>query len=487
MKQSLQIRLGQQLTMTPQLQQAIRLLQLSTVELQTEIRQALDSNIMLEEVDEDIAEENDNNENSTDADTDDDKIDDVADIYEKQIIDELPTDSNWEDTFDYDSSSYKNNSSNVDKEFLLEHSKVETLQDSLMWQLELAHFSTKDRIIALAIVNSLENDGYLRCDLEDIQKNIINYDKIEIEIEEVKAVLKHVQSFDPVGVAARDLSECLLIQFNLYDKHTKWRDEAIYLLKNHLDLLSKRDYLTLMRRMKLAKEELMQVVALIQKLNPRPGNEIDTARIEYVVPDVFVKKINNSWLVELNHDLSPKLGINNYYVNLIKRATNKGDSEKLKSHLQEARWMIKSIKSRYETLLKVTMAIVERQADFFEYGEAKMKPLVLHDIADKLEMHESTISRVTTRKYLHTPRGVFELKYFFSSHVSTKDGGECSSTAIRALIKTLIANENVGSPLSDNKIAKVLANKGIKIARRTIAKYRESMSIPSSNERKCLI
>ena len=262
--------------------------------------------------------------------------------------------------------------------------------------------------------------------------------------------------------------------------------EAKRLVRKHLDLLGTHDYAQLSKRMKLSRDELRVVVNLIQSLNPRPGIQIGTSETTYVVPDVFAKKIKGLWKVELNSEVSPNLRVNNQYAGFISKLNNRADNNTLKTHLQEARWFIKSLNSRQETLLKVAKSIVERQADFLEYGEEAMKPLVLHDIAKELEMHESTISRVTTQKYLHTPRGIFELKYFFSSHVGTQNGGECSSTAIRAMIKKMVAAENSAKPLSDNKIATLLSERGIQVARRTVAKYREAMVIPPSNERKRL-
>jgi len=299
-------------------------------------------------------------------------------------------------------------------------------------------------------------------------------------------VLRRIQNFDPVGIGARDLSECLLLQLNELDDDIPWVKEGRVLVSKYIHLLSGRDFTQLSRKMKLNREQLQQVMAVIQKLNPRPGGQVVEHIPNYVVPDVFVKKVKEVWKVELNPDTLPKLRVNSHYASLISYTKKETDVSSLKTHLQEARWFIKSLKSRHETLLKVAGCIVRRQSAFLDYGEEAMKPMVLHDIAQELEMHESTISRVTTQKYIHTPRGIFELKYFFSSHVSTDNGGEFSSTAIRALIKKLIAAENVAKPLSDSKIAGLLSERGIKVARRTVAKYREAMVIPPSNERKRL-
>ncbi|HEY4731793.1 MAG TPA: RNA polymerase factor sigma-54, partial [Gammaproteobacteria bacterium] len=298
--------------------------------------------------------------------------------------------------------------------------------------------------------------------------------------------LHRIHNFDPVGVGARDLRECLLIQLQHLELETPWRERAQKLVSEYLPLLASRDYTQLMRRLKFTQDELREVISLVQSLNPRPGSLIASKPSEYIIPDVLVRKEKDTWRVELNTDAIPRIRINRDYAHLVKRADNSADNTYLRNHLQEARWFIKSLKSRNETLLKVATSIVERQRNFLEYGEEAMKALVLHDVAIAVGMHESTISRVTTQKYMHTPRGIFELKYFFSSHVSTEDGGECSATAIRALLKKLIAVENPAKPLSDSKLAQMLAEQGIKVARRTIAKYRESITIPSSSERKRL-
>jgi RNA polymerase sigma-54 factor len=300
-------------------------------------------------------------------------------------------------------------------------------------------------------------------------------------------VLKRIQHFDPAGVAARDLQECLLLQLRQLSPETMWLGQAKLVISHYLNLLGSRDYAQLMRRSRLKEDELRDVLHLIQTLNPRPGESVVHNEPEYIIPDVIVKKLNGRWRVELNPEIAPKIRVNNNYAGFIKRADNSTDNTFMKDQLQEAKWFIKSLQSRNETLLKVASKIVLHQQGFLDYGDEAMKPLILHDIAQAVDMHESTISRVTTQKYMHTPRGIFELKYFFSSHVSTSSGGECSSTAIRAIIKKLIAAENPKKPLSDSKIAEVLKDQGINVARRTIAKYREAMSIPPSNERKRLV
>jgi RNA polymerase sigma-54 factor len=496
MKQSLQLRLGQQLNMTPQLQQAIRLLQLSTLDLQVEIQQALESNIMLEVAEDDDfdteAPVNDTLEQATEAETaDNEEFSETAPSEDNAEINldepdnmplELSVDSEWEDIYDGNYTSDLPSGDFNTRDFTPQNSAVETLQDHLLWQLELTPLSDTDRLIAQALIDAIDEEGYLRTKVDEISQSL----DFDVDVREIEVVLMRVQQFDPVGVGARDLQECLLLQLKELPSTTSMLKEAQILISEYLSLLGAKDYTQLLKRMKLNREQLQEVIDLIQSLNPRPGTKIDSNPSSYIIPDVFVKKIKGQWRVDLNPEIAPKLRINNYYMGLITRAKNKSEADSLKNHLQEARWFIKSLRSRHETLLRVASCIVEKQKEFLDYGEEAMKPLVLHDIASELEMHESTISRVTTQKFIHTPRGIFELKYFFSSHVNTDGGGECSSTAIRALIKKLIAVENSAKPLSDSKIADVLSERGIQVARRTVAKYREAMGIPPSNERKLL-
>jgi len=477
MKQTLQLRLGQHLTMTPQLQQAIRLLQLSTMELQTEVQEALESNLMLE-VDEDAN-------SPTSSDSADEGGAPERDIVPTDIPSELPVDTVWEDIYDAVPVQYGAAGING-AEFEIPRAQSETLTDHLLWQLGLTRMSELDKAIATAVIDGIGEDGYLRVSLEDILKSLSTPD-LEIDQLEIEAVLHQVQNFDPIGVGARDLCECLSIQLRQCPDDTPWRQVAVTLVRDHLDLLGQRDYAQLMRLLKLQKEELQAVITLIKTLTPRPGDAIQSSQLEYVIPDVFVRNVKGTWRVELNPDAFPRVRVNSQYASLIRRADNSADNNCLKTHLQEARWLIKSLRSRSETLLKVATCIVERQQAFLEFGEEAMKPMVLHDVAEEVSMHESTISRVTTQKYMHTPRGLYELKYFFSSHVFTESGAECSSTAIRALLKKLIAAENGLKPLSDSKLAAILCQQGIRVARRTVAKYRESMAIPSSSERKSLM
>jgi len=468
--------------MTPQLQQAIRLLQLSTLELQSEVQDALDSNPMLEQDETGSAESRPDNSGVNETEKDRTV---AAEDNSETIPDELATDSNWEDVFDTGATTYSAPESGGSRD-IMETITVsgEGLHDHLLWQLELTHFSETDQHIGRIIIDSIDADGYLTTSLEDIHKQLD--ERLQIEHDEIRAVLHRIQQFDPVGVAARDLQENLQLQLQQYDPATPWLKEARILTRDYFGLLSSRNFTKLCRKMKLATDDLQHVIHLIQSLNPRPGSTFDTAEPEYIVPDVYVVKKNGKWQVELNTESTPKLRINSLYASMIKRGSNSKDNNFLRDNLQEARWFLKSLQSRHETLLKVSSCIVERQQDFFEHGEEAMKPMVLRSVADAIEMHESTVSRVTTRKYMHTPRGIYEFKYFFSSHVSTESGGECSATAIRAIIKKLVAAENPAKPLSDNKMASVLAEQGINVARRTIAKYRESLSISPSNERKRL-
>jgi len=504
MKQSLSLKIGQQLTMTPQLQQAIRLLQLSTLDLQQEIQQTLESNPLLELEDEfpDLpgADGADVAESTFEEPRELQSLDDSRDT---DIPADLPIDTQWDDVFQNGPlGSGAAGSEADDWDLDQRNSAGTTLQDHLRWQLNLCHLSEVDRMIGDTIIDSIDADGMLTTSIEDIcaSVNAEHSDLVDdpaaaaaelpaqtVEADEVIAVLKLIQQFEPAGVAARDLAECLLLQLRQLPDDTPWLAEAQALVGEHLALLGDRDYLTLSRRLKLPEDALTDIVRLIQTLNPRPGGAINTETAEYIVPDVFVRRHNGRWVVELNADTTPRLRINDTYAALIRRGDNSADNTYLKDNLQEARWFLKSLQSRNETLLKVASRIVERQRGFLEYGPEAMKPLVLADIAEAVGMHESTISRVTNRKYMHTPRGVFELKYFFSSHVSTQAGGEVSSTAIRAIIKKLTAEENPRKPLSDHKIAAILAEQNIVVARRTIAKYRESLAIPPSNERKRLV
>ncbi|MBF0219540.1 MAG: RNA polymerase factor sigma-54 [Gammaproteobacteria bacterium] len=511
MKQSLQLRISQQLTMTPQLQMAIKMLQLSTLELQLEVQQALDSNLMLEEGDEgSVYEEQQEADNAPHQQSDalsvngnDDDLaanhetpvierraaDEISSNGNDQIPDELPIDSNWDDIYDLGSSSNSSAGSSQEGDddqnpFERHNQRLENLGDYMHHQLQHVNLNDNERIIAEALVDALNRDGFITTPLEELQATLAAQ-QLVVEEDEILVVLHLLQSLDPPGIAARNLQESLLLQLRQLVPVPDERKMAERIIERYFDLLASRDYNQLKRRLKTDDATLGAVIDLIRSLNPRPAGQLGVDETQYITPDVIVSRTASSWRVELNSDAIPKLRINNHYASLIKEVRG-DDASTLKSHLQEAKWFLKSIQSRNETLLKVALCIVEHQRAFLEQGEVAMRPMVLLDIANELEMHESTISRTTTRKYMHTPQGIFELKYFFSSHVGTAGGGECSSTAIRAMIKTLISDEQAKKPLSDNKIAGILCGQGINIARRTVAKYREAMGIPPSNERKQL-
>ena len=478
--------------MTPQLQQAIKLLQLSTLDLQQEIQEALDANPLLE-VDE--GSDNDTIEKSNlDADNDvqpsasSESLDTNEALEKNELPDELPIDSTWDEYYSAGSAPAPGPASNDDEQ-IFQGETTDNIQDHLLWQMRLTPFSDVDRAIAIAIIDSIDESGYLTVSLDDILQSVNTEDEMEelVELDEVECVLKRIQMFDPIGSGSRTPQECLLVQLKQFADDTPWLNEAKLLIEEYADLLGSKDYRTLMRKSRLKEDDLREAMRLLQTLNPRPGSALITKEPEYVIPDVSVTKRNGRWVVELNPDSLLKLSVNQQYAAMSRQARNSSDSQFIRSHMQEAKWFIKSLESRNETLMKVANCIVQQQLGFFEHGPEMMKPMVLNDVAEMVDMHESTISRVTTQKYMHTPRGIFELKYFFSSHVATESGGECSSTAIRALIKKLVAAEKPSKPLSDSKIAQLLADQGIKVARRTIAKYRESLSIPPSNQRKSLI
>ncbi|MGO1246882.1 MAG: RNA polymerase factor sigma-54 [Oceanisphaera sp.] len=483
MKPILQLRMGQQLTMTPQLQQAIRLLQLSSLELQQEIQLALDNNPLLEQEEQD---EQSEAESQTAAPQQNDQLATDKAMEQHQLSDDLPMDTQWEEIYTASSGSTNAGLPEGMDDTVYQGETTETLQDYLLWQMQLTPFSDTDQAIALAIIDAIDDAGYLSLDIDALLASVSGGEQ-HIEADEVEAVLKRIQHFDPLGVAARSVQECLSIQLHALPHDTPWLSDALAVLEHHMDLLGNRDYRTLQRKACLKENELRDVLALIQQLEPRPGSRILQSNSEYVIPDVVVSKRKGTWVAELNTDAMPKVRLNQTYAAMASSAKGTEDSQYIRNHLQDAKWFIKSLESRNETLLKVANCIVDQQQAFFEYGAEAMKPMVLNQVADVVEMHESTISRVTTQKFLHTPRGVFELKYFFSSHVGTESGGECSSTAIRALIKKLVGAENPVKPLSDSKIAQLLAEQGIKVARRTIAKYRESLAIPPSNQRKRLM
>lgn len=457
LKPSLQLKLGQTLTMTPQLQQAIRLLQLPVLDLNAQIQDALEENIMLE-------------------------MEDLPDVprtsSESTVeIETIKAEETWttRSTSDRGSDSGWSGEGRPISEFEDESGK--TLREHLLWQLEMEDFSPREAIIGEALVDAINDDGYLTAGLDDIDASIDD----EVTADEIEATLAKVQRLDPVGVGARTLAECIVLQLAQLDSKTPGLALAREIAADHLDLVATRAYGEIRRSLKASEEQLHDALALVRGCNPKPGQAVSPVAAEYVVPDVFVRKIDSRWQVEISPTGVPRLSVNQTYAKLLRGS---GDHAVLRSQLQEARWLIRSLEIRNETLLKVATSIVTRQTAFLEHGDEAMKPMVLKDVAEEIGMHESTISRVTTNKYMHTPRGVFEFKYFFSSHLSSANGEDQSSTSVRAKIRKLIGGENPAKPLSDSKIANLLAEQGIKVARRTVAKYRESMNISSSSERR---
>ncbi|WP_374854893.1 RNA polymerase factor sigma-54 [Acinetobacter indicus] len=483
MKLSVGLKVANSLSLTPQLQQAIRLLQLSSLELEQEIQLQLDSNPLLEKV-----EEQADVESLSAADTDRDQKDLTNELNADHLPDDLPVDTDWDDVYTHQPTSlgtpeYEEREDN--------RQGVRGLKEHMLEQINLLHFSKIDQLIAYCIIDSLDDKGFLESDISEITASVQHLlDSMEyedsIEDDEVLVVLKHIQRLEPVGVGSRHLAECLLIQLESLPANTPCRQDAMQLMM-HYELLISNEIPKLLKQTGLNTDQLKCAVELLKTLKPHPGMEFEDKESDYQIPDVVVMKKNDSWQVQLNPDVMPKLRVNSFYANMIRRADQSDDNQYLRNQMLEAKNFIKSIDERHKTLLKVATCIVEHQRTFLEIGAEGMKPLVLRDIAEEVELHESTVSRVTTNKYMLTPRGLFELKYFFSSHVGTTSGGEASSTAIRAKIKKLIAEENLRKPLSDNAIANILKEEGIDVARRTVAKYRESLHIPSSSERKVLI
>lgn len=470
LKASLQLRLGQSLTMTPQLQQAIRLLQLPSLELQAHIRELLESNVMLE-----VDEEADAtgtfealgaspNEQVAPQAAPESTVEVIEDSWTEQPAG--PSDTPW-------------NSEDDDRQQEFQDSAGQSLQEHLTWQLELASLSPRELAIGRAIIDAINDDGYLADAPDAIAATLLP--EIDATAGEIEHVLALVQGLDPAGVGARSLAECLQLQLRLLAADTPGLATALKIAERHLEQLAHRETAAIRKDLNVGEEELEQALILVRACHPRPGSQISSAAPEYVVPDVFVRRAPTGWTVEMNPSTLPKVRLNQSYANLIGRATSHAS---MRAQLQEARWLLKSLEIRHDTLMKVARSIVERQTAFLEQGDEHMKPMILRDIAEAIGMHESTISRVTAGKYIHTPRGVFELRYFFSSHVEGADGSETSSTAIRAKIRKLIREEPAGAPLSDSRIAELLSGEGIPVARRTVAKYREAMGIAPSNERK---
>ncbi|QDK96794.1 RNA polymerase factor sigma-54 [Acinetobacter tandoii] len=483
MKLSVGLKIANSLSLTPQLQQAIRLLQLSSLELEQEIQIQLDSNPLLEKV-----EEQNSVESLSNLEKEQDNSDLTNELNADHLPDDLPVDTDWDDVYTHQSTSLGSAEFEEREDNRQGHLG---LKEHMLEQINLLHFSQIDRLIAYCIIDSLDDKGFLDVEISEITSSAqhllesMEYDE-EIEDDEVLVVLKHIQRLDPIGIGSRNLAECLMVQLQSLPVQTAYRNEAIVLLK-HYELLISNELAKLLKQTGLNTDQLKSAVNLLKTLKAHPGLEFEDKDSDYQIPDVVVMKRNDHWQVQLNPDVMPKLRINSFYANMIRRADQSDENQYLRNQMLEAKNFIKSVDERHKTLLKVASCIVEHQKAFLEIGAEGMKPLVLRDIAEEVELHESTVSRVTTNKYMLTPRGLFELKYFFSSHVGTTSGGEASSTAIRAKIKKMIAEENVRKPLSDNAIANMLKEEGIDVARRTVAKYRESLHIPSSSERKVLI
>lgn len=487
MKPALQLKLSQHLALTPQLQQSIKLLQLSTLEMQQEIERYLLENPLLER-DDDI--ENSyayeaklaSNTPPSDESAQRERETEAADP-ERQDVPETPAgtdDDRWEsDAGSYSGSGSRDDDDDSDTHDI--HAATTSLRDHLCSQLGTTQLSERDRMLVRFLIEALDEDGYLSASLPELLETVP--EEYEIELDDFEIALKHIQSFDPTGIGARNARECLALQLKAMPQDAV-RDLALRIVEQCLELLAARDFIKIKRLTACDDAALKAAHALIVSLNPRPGARFAPLEARYVTPDVMVKKLRGKWTAYTNPDAYPRLRINRLYANILSRQ-RRGEGN-LTGQLQEARWLIKNVQQRFETIQRVAQAIVERQRQFFEHGEVAMRPLVLREIADILGLHESTVSRVTSQKYMATPRGIFELKYFFGSHVSTDTGGAASSTAIRALIKQLITAEDGKKPLSDSQISEILGQQGIVVARRTVAKYREAMNIPPVNLRKTL-
>lgn len=486
----LQINMGQQLKLTPQLQQSIKILQYSALEVQQTISNTLETNYMLEvsedqlspadePYDSSLVEDNDAGQESV---TDNEIPLDIE--QSKTIKDDLEVDMEWNEVFgDYAGTQTKQTS---DEYISAENytSAEETLFEHLTWQSDIYPWNSKEAVIATYIIDDINDEGYLSSTLDSLCESIIESETdLEISRKEVNGVLETIQQFEPTGVGAQDVKQCLLLQLEALPNNP-FVVTAKKLLEEHFDWLTYRDTKRIKKLYGLNEDELSQLLRVIQSLNPRPGRSFSSAESEVIVPDLRLKRSTHGWIVELNSNAFPKLQVNSAYIDLTSRMANNEESKKIKEQLIEAKGLIKSIHSRGETLLKVGKFIVEKQHAFFEEGEYAMQPLVLREVAEYLDLHESTISRATNKKYIQTPRGTFELKYFFSTGVSQYGSADQSATAIKAHIKELIESEDPKKPLSDNKLMALLEEKKIVVARRTIAKYREALKIPSSSERK---
>jgi len=479
MKQVLETKLSQQLTLTPQLQQAIRLLQLSAQDLAKEIHEGLENNPMLELTEEADADSEFKFQTSAENSV-------VDDLNQTHTVSD--SESNYEDNFNTQhwsnirNKQYKENFDDLSLE--LKDTQEQSLKSHLSSQLALISFTNSDQFIAEALIDMIDDDGYFSDSIEEVQA-LLAPQLPEVQIDEIVAVLNRIQHLDPIGLGSRNLQEYLLLQLEQLPENTAYLATAKQLVTHELDIVATQDIKRLQSLTQHSEKDLYQAITLIKSLSPRPSSRISDIRPTYVIPDVIVCKLNGKWMIELNGGVTPAIQVNKFYAKILSDQKNSTLMNELKQQLQEARWLVKSLESRNDTLLRVATCIINKQQDFLEYGDVAMKPLILQDIAEKTGLHESTISRITNQKYIQTPMGIYELKYFFSSHLSKSNGQECSSTAIRALIKKIITNEPKIKPLSDNKIAQILSTQqGINIARRTITKYREAMGIAASSMRK---
>lgn len=485
MKPALQLKLSQHLALTPQLQQSIKLLQLSTIEMQQEIERYLLENPMLERDDETPesfagAQQFDSprNEETRSEGSEEREPREERDSEPPASPSEVD-DDRW--TSDAGTFSGAGRDEDDDSDAQDIHAANVSLREHLGWQLGMTQLNERDRSLVRFLIEALDDDGYLSAPLQELWETLPP--EYEIELEELEIALRHIQNFDPTGIGARNLQECLSLQLRaLPDEHD--RNVALLIVEKYLELLAARDFAKLRRVTGYDDEDIKAAQALITSLNPRPAAGYAQVEARYITPDVIVKKLKGKWTAYINPDAYPRLRINRLYAEIL--AKQRRGNGNMTTQLQEARWLIKNVQQRFDTIHRVTQAIVDRQRQFFEHGEVAMRPLVLREIADILGLHESTVSRVTSQKYMATPRGIFELKYFFGSHVATDTGGACSATAIRALIKQLIGAEDGKKPLSDSQLSEILGQQGIVVARRTVAKYRESLNIPPVNLRKTL-
>jgi RNA polymerase sigma-54 factor len=475
LKPALQLKLGQQLTMTPQLQQAIKLLQLPVLELQAQVQQALESNVMLEAEEDEAVELTSLDQPNDLATAPEDETPAATEAEQEVVVDVDP----WEDSSIPAGSESRAQGGDDDRPLEFADERGRDLHQHLIWQLEISKLDPRQVWIGEAIVDALNDDGYVTESLEEIARNLSA--DLPVTVDEVDDVLAFIQTLDPAGVGARSVSECIELQLAQLDPQTPGRDLAVQIAREHLQDVADRELTGLIRTLDTQSEALHEALALIRGCHPRPGSAFESAQPEYIVPDVYVRRTEHGWSVEINPASVPRLRVNQTYASVVARSS---DYASLRGQLQEARWLIRSLEIRNETLLKVARTIVQRQAAFLERGDEAMEPMILRDVAEAVSMHESTISRVTTGKYMHTPRGIFEFRYFFSSHVAGADGADVSSVAIRARIRRLIADEPPVKPLSDAQLAEILSKEGVKVARRTVAKYRESLGLASSSERR---